>query len=188
MRHSIFAFCALVPLLSSCASSAPTPETLGYNVPALEGWQKDEPKADESKTDEWNSNSIVYRKKVNNTKIRMMFIVNKPESGAKPDDLAMLKQSVNDSLELARIVSPTIQVVEQKATTFGKFPAMLSITRDKSVKDERERKILRVADGKNTFLIDQTLTGNPIDQAARTEADAAWEKISSQLQVKEPNA
>ncbi len=188
MRHLIFAFCALVPLLSSCASSVATPETLGYNVPALEGWQKDEPKADEPKTDERDSDSIVYRKKVNNTKIRMMFIVNTPKSGAKPDDLTTLKQSVNDGLELARIVSPTIQVVEQKATSFRKFPAMLSTTRDKSVKDERERKILRVADGKNTFLIDQTLTGNPIDEAARKEADAAWEEISSQLQIKEPNA
>ena len=109
-------------------------------------------------------------------------------NGEKPDDLAALKQHADSSLAEAKSHAPTLNVVEERETTFRGYPALLTRTQDEYRNAQRERKILRVADGRNTIMLDQTLTGKSIDEAARKEADTAWEKLSSQLQIKEPKA
>lgn len=143
-------------------------------------------KQDEPGAKGYDPDSATYRKRVSSTKIRMKFSLLAPKDG-KPDDLAALKKDAASGLAYARTKSAKLQVVEQKETTFRNFPAFLTRTQDTIRSIKRERKILRVADGKNTFLIDQTLTGSKIAEGARREADAAWETISKGLKIEAPN-
>ena len=181
MPRPPLALFALIPFLSSCARSVPTPADAGYIAPTLSGWDKDEPGANGEQGD-----ATTYRKKVGTTKLRMKFSLLAPRNGENPDDLASLKQHADANLADAQKTSPSLKVLEEKETSFRGFPALLTHTQDKYRNANRERKILRVADGKNTFLIDQTLTGHDIDDAARKEAEDAWNKVSSELQIK-PN-
>ena len=171
------ALLAAVPFLASCSRSDSS-GLAGYNPPSPDGWQKDEPGANND-----DGHSVTFRKKVGHTKIRMKFSVIALVEGEKPDDLAALKEFSGRGLADAHKMSPGLKVLEQSETTFRTFPALLTSTHDNYRGADRERKVLRVADGKNTFMLDQTLTGKPVDAAARTEADAAWKKISSGLQL-----
>lgn len=177
MLRSALALLATIPFLASCSRSDSS-GLASYAPPTLDGWEKDEPGANND-----DGHSVTYRKKVGHTKIRMKFTVLAPAEGEKPDDLAALKEFSGRGLADAHKMSPGMQVIEQSETTFRTFPALLTRTHDKYRGADRERKVLRVADGKNTFLFDQTLTGKPVDPAAQTEADAAWSKISSGLQL-----
>lgn len=178
MHRSLFVVWVLAPLISSCSSPDSSPASAGYNSPSLGGWQKDEPDAKG-----FDARAVTYRKTVGATKIRMKFVLISPTDGRRPDDLTALKKYGDSNLASAKAMSPTLKVLEQEETTFRTFPAYTTRTHDQTRQVERERRVLRVADGKNTFLLDQSLIGNPIDVAARTEADVAWNKISSDLQI-----
>jgi hypothetical protein len=166
-----------MPIFSSCSHST-SPKASGYVTPSLTGWQKDEPDAKG-----FDARADTYRKRVGATSIRMKFDLIPPSEGEKPDDLVALKKYGDSNLASARAKAPTLKVLEQKETTFRTFPAYLTRTHNKTRRAEIERKVLRVADGKNTFLIDQSLIGNPVDPSARTEANAAWNKFSTELQI-----
>ena len=183
MIRSPLALFAFFPFLSSCSSSNSSPASAGYTPPILSDWQQDE--ADDKGFDE---HATTFRKTVGQTRMRMKLTLIETANGEKPDDLASLKQHADSSLAEAKSHAPTLQIIEEKETTFRGFPALLTRTQDEYRNAQRERKILRVADGKNTFMLDQTLRGNPIDDAARKEADAAWEKLSSDMKIKEPTS
>lgn len=182
MPRSPLSLLAFLPFLSSCSRSDSSTTPAGYNPPSLAGWDKDE-----AGTNNDDGHSITYRKKVGEAKIRMKFSLLAPVGDEKPDDLAALKRHTEEGLVEAHKISLSLKVLEQKDTTFRNFPAVLTRTHDEYRRNERERKILRVADGKNTFWIDQTLTAPKIDAAARREADVAWETFTKDLKIEVPS-
>lgn len=164
---------ALLCFLCGCTRT-PTPESEGYIPPTLSGWQQDAPNTNEN-----DGRSLVYRKVVGRTKLRLKFSL--LESQTK--DAQALRDDVQKGLAEARKASASLVILEQNETQFRGFPAILTQTRDDYRGAKRERKILRVADGKQLFWIDQTLTGNPIEPAARQEADAAWKTFTEGLRI-----
>lgn len=178
MRLSPLLLAVSIATFPSCSRSSSTPADAGYVVPTLTGWQPGEPSVGEV-----NRNTTTYTKTVGANRIKMMFKLIPTRDGEKPDDAAALNHYAGAGLAIARNTSPSLKVLEQKETTFRGFPAYLTRTQDKFRDAQRERKILRVADGKNTFVFDQTLIGDPITPAARAEADDAWNKMASELNI-----
>lgn len=154
----------------------------GYHVPPLAGWDG---RVREDADGEVRS--VTYKNRVAGTRLQMKFVLYETPQGAEADGLPQLRAHVEKGLQIAKESSPTSQMLEKTETTFRRFPAIVTRTKDEKFGGVRERKILRVADGKNTFWLDQTLAGPKIDAAARREADAAWETFSRGLIIEAQN-
>lgn len=150
----------------------------GYHVPPLAGWDG---RIREDASGEVRS--VTYKNRLAGTRLQMKFVLYETPQGATPDGLPQLRAHVEKGLQTAKEFSPTSQTLEQSETTFRRFPAIVTRTKDEKHGGVRERKILRVADGKNTFWLDQTLAGPSISPTARSEAERAWQKFSNDLQI-----
>ena len=178
MARSLLAFAALLPFLSSCSRSDSSPSDEGYIAPFPAGWQEIEPGAKG-----YDERSTTFARKIKNTKLRMRFTVAPVSDSAKAPDIAELKRHAQSDIAKTKVTAPTLQILEQKETTFRGFPAYLTVIFDRDRGFDRERKVLRVTDGKHLFSFKQTLKGDPIDVSARSEADATWNKFSTKLQL-----
>lgn len=153
-----------------------------YHLPPLAGWDgRVREDADGS------IRSVTYNNRVAGTRLQMKFVLYQTPHGEVAKGLPQLRAIVEQGLQNAKKSSPTSQKVEQSETTFRTFPAIVTRTRDEKNGGVRERKILRVADGKNTFSFDQTLAGPSISPAARFKADAAWDTFFVGLKIEAPN-
>ncbi len=149
-----------------------------YHLPPLAGWDGRVREDADSPV-----RSVTYNHRVAGSRLQMKFVLYETAQGEEAKGLTQLRAIVEQGLQNAKKSSPTSQKVEQSETTFRTFPAIVTRTRDEKNGGVRERKILRVADGKNTFSFDQTLAGPSISPIARAEADRAWQKFCDQLKI-----
>lgn len=149
-----------------------------YHLPPLAGWD-----GRVREDDDGEVRSVTYNSRVADTRLQMKFLLYATPRGETAEGLPELRDHMEQAMAKVKESSATAQILEKNEANFRKFPAILTRTKDEKNGGVRERKVLRVADGKNTFMFDQTLSGPNISAAARSEADSAWEKFSSGLNI-----
>lgn len=127
---------------------------VGYEVPALQDWEK-------TATQKPNAviQSIKFNKTVDATKIMMKFVVFPPLQNAPPDTAADLARSVQLADRISKKMGENKQALLSQTTEYRGHPAYLTRTISQKGQVMVESQILRVADGRSTFWFFQSLSG-----------------------------
>lgn len=175
--------CATPPASQAGAAKvvkASRPAFQGISVPSFPGWQATQYLKPNGYVD-----SLTLRKTVGSNRLQVRFAVSNSNldiPNKKPDGIKELRDNAKLSNDLLSQADPTRKVLEQKETTFRGFPAIETKTqsrnRDKTISQTRD---LRVADGKRTFWISRSVSGNPISPDALQQADNAFDQLSKGL-------
>lgn len=198
-QHLAEPFVVLALVLAGCNSSKPTGTTTTsssinqpvvrtdgttrmaeYQVPTLQGWKREAA----HKTND-PVQSVRFSKTVAGTKMLTEFVLLPHRQDAAPDTAADLAKSVQDTDRINKEVDPKRgerrQIVLSQARQYQGHPAYMTHELLRNRTRVTELKILRVADGRNTFWFFQSSVGAglQIPAAARAAATQAWQAMTN---------
>jgi hypothetical protein len=152
----------------------------GYRVPTLKGWKRETPR----KTTDPAQN-VRFTRTVAGTKLLTEFVLMPPRPNSLPDTAADLLKSAQDIDRRNKEVDPqrgeTRQTVLSQATEHQGHPAYMTHELLRNRTHVTELKMLRVADGRNTFVFFQSSAGvgRQISPPVRAVAAQAWQTLTN---------
>lgn len=149
-----------------------------YVLPDMKGWQRQTIGSSPA-----SSRVVKFTNEAQKTRIMMKFVLSPPPKGVAPNTAKELREAAELSERIAKDLKWNQQILESTATTYRGFPAYLTRTVKQEGGETNESKILRVADGKNTFWFFQALNGKQISAEARAKADQAWTTMTEGLKI-----